>query len=277
MKSKTLKSKTLKLRGNNVGAIIEQMRRTRRPFVVCRTGYTTTIQEGKRWNERSKYDARYYFAEEAVNTRTFAAFNALKRDAIAAGGLSLPPADPVYYNFSGLVAPLPSVAYSVDLTSAYAQALYNLGLCTTKTLGLLRSLPKVDRLRAVGMLATARSFVHFDGTRVTRAYVTHSETRNIFLVACEEVGRVMGYAVEIPGFLCFWVDGAFFRHEATEVADTFEGMGYPCKIERLDGMRLSSSKRFLFFGKDGERKYLTLPQGKRPAPQWINDLLNAER
>jgi hypothetical protein len=70
------------------------------------------------------------------------------------------------------------------------------------------------------------------------------------------------------------VDGAFFDRPVPEVSEFFTAQGFPCKVERIENLRWSKSRKFILYHKDGEQKYLTVPGPKTPSPEWIQKLLN---
>lgn len=259
--------KKTNLRARSFEHALQYFKGTGRPFTVIRTGYTATIDLGD--------GERYYFSEGRItNPAMFAVARQVKEDVLAAGVPQDVPR-PSYFAFDGVQAGLlPPQAWSVDLRSAYAQALHNMRLIRSETFLALQKLPKADRLKAVGMLATSKSFTYWNGEHIVGSDTERSPTAPAFFAACRLIGEVMEDVKAWPGFLLYWVDGAFFDHPATEVADHFAAEGFPCKLEPVGSLRWSKSRRFLFFAKDGEEKYLTLPRGKQPAPQWIAELLS---
>lgn len=254
------------VRGHRFAEALEHFKGTGRPFTVERTGYSATIHTNTR---------RYHFNANPVRPYIFGIYNKLKAQVEAAG---IPPEDPapLYFDFSGAhrTAALPYRAWSADLSNAYAQALFNLRIIDGPLFLELKKLPKADRLRVVGMLATTKSYVYYNGQDVVHMETVTSPTRGAFMAACRFVGEVMENVIPWPGYLLFWVDGAFFDHPSAEALDYFAAEGFPAKLEELEDLKWSRSRRYLFFTKDGRRKYLTVPQGKKPAAAWITDLLS---
>jgi hypothetical protein len=236
-------------------------------FTVERTGYTAAI---KTPNGKKKL-----FAETPVPLRLFGLFQRLKSE-IKRRGIPQLPTDPIkYYNFDRIkeLENLPAVAYSVDLSSAYAQALFNLGMIGEEMFQELSQVSKGHRLKVVGMLATQKTVITYGEGRILDVATVTSETRPAFFAACAEVGRLMELSTTAPGFLFYWVDGAFFDTPSEQVSQYFTEQGYPCKTETVHDLKLSPSRKVLFYTKDERRKYLCLPT-KRPAAAWITELLN---
>lgn len=260
-----------KTRGNSLEAALEYYKRKGAPFTLVRTGYTASLHA----NDADGREIKHHFSEGGGNPSTFGIARRLAEMVTAAG---VPAIDrtPSYFDLSGVKErkELPPVCWCIDLTSAYVQALFNLRLIDAAMFQELQRLPKADRLRVVGMLATAKTYFYYSGERLIGDETKYADTRGAFLAACNLIGDTMDEVKDWPGYMLYWVDGVFFDREAPEVADHFAAQGLPCKVERLTGVHWSPSKRFLFFSKEGERKYLTMPAGRKPAPQWIAKLLS---
>lgn len=237
-------------------------------FTVTRTGYTAMIEAR---------GTKYLFADDPMKFHLFHLAARIKKDVRAKGLPTVDREGVKYYGFTRAkeLDNLPGDAWSVDLTSAYAHALRNLDLITGETFDQLNSLKaKKDRLRVVGMLATAKTVIQYQGGKVASLEVKHSETRDAFFAACGIVGELMHETESHPGHLFFWVDGAFFDRPAQDVAEYFTGKGFPCKVEQIKNLHFSDSRRFLFYHKGEQLKYLSIPSGRRPSAEWIAQILN---
>lgn len=257
--------------GRNLTAALEFFRETTPEFHVERTGYTATIKVPKAGKFR-----RYFFADSPVRPALFAVYRKLQEDVLRKPIPPVPEAAVRYHHFNEAQRRdiLPARAWSVDLSAAYPQALLNTGLIRKETFKLLSELPKDERLKVVGMLATQKTCFHYFGGKIEEVTTITAETRPAFFHACTTIGNLLSEAQQMPGYLFYWVDGAFVETGAETFADFFRSHGYPCKVEEVSGMKWSRSKKFLFYTKDGKRKYLTVPGTKQPAPQWIEQLLN---
>lgn len=261
-----------KTRGGSLEGALEYYKRKGVPFTLVRTGYTATLHV----TDDQGQETKHHFAEGKGNPAMFGVARRLA-DMVTANGVPAIEKAPKYFDLSGVQdrRPLPPECWCIDLTSAYVQALFNLRLIDAPMYRELQGLPKADRLRVVGMLATAKSYFYYSGERLIGDETKYAETRGAFLAACHLIDETMEEVKPWPGYLLYWVDGVFFDRPAPEVADHFAAQGFPCRIEHLTGVSWSPSKRFLFFTKDGQRKYLTMPAGRKPAPQWISKLLSA--
>lgn len=258
---------TIQLQGTAPFAeALEYFKEVEPRFTVERTGYTAAV--------KLPTGEKYLFAETPVKLSLFGIFSRLKAQVRRAGVPEVEEGSVNYFDLSRVKREtLPSQAVSVDLTSAYTYALKNLSLIDEKLFSDLCKLPKQDRLKVVGMLATTKTVLHYADGKVTSATTTKSETRGAFFATCKVVGELMQAVSAHPRYLMFWVDGAFFDGEPEGVKEYFEREGYPAKLERITDIRLSDSGKVLFYTKDGTRKYLCIPK-KTPSAKWIEDLLN---
>lgn len=130
---------------------------------------------------------------------------------------------------------------NVDISSAYAYCLLTHNLITSETFEYLKSLPKGDRLVAVGMLARSYAEYDYDQFGEVQNVTFHQEpTRNAFFFLISEIDNVMKECAFYLGgtFLFYWVDGIFYTEDATEkqrkkVEEIFEYYGYPYKYEEV--------------------------------------------
>ena len=249
---------------------LEYYRDTAKEFTVERTGYTASIkdQDGK----------KYLFAESPVKLRLFGVFSKLKAE-IRRNDIPVVNEKAVkYYNFEKAkkLQTLPAVAWCVDISSAYITALHKLDMISDELFQILNSLPKTDRLKVVGMLATQKTVLHYAGGKIVHTETRTSETRPAFFAACAAVGQVMENVAEHPDHLFYWVDGAFFSRDVPEVETYFAEEGYRTKTETVTDLKWSKSGNYLFYTKEGSRKYLCVPT-RKPSKEWIQQLLNEPR
>lgn len=205
---------------------------------------------------------RYLFTDKATSSKCFGAASVLKRDVLASGvdpGTYRPRA--VRYNAIG-----DSVArecWCVDIRAAYPTALLKLGAITRPTFDKLARMPKLDRLKAVGMLASRKFVQHFVAGRLVDMFIDEAPTAPFFYAACHEVGEVMDAIRFDAGaaFVLFWVDGVFLDvPDPAPVSDTLEAMGYSTTVERVTDMRRSADGRYFHYTKGGKRTFLCLPR-----------------
>ena len=266
----TTMSKTVTFRGSSFIDALEFFRDTERDFTVERTGYTAKLTTGD--------GRKYLFTDSPIRPSLFPLTRRMRDEVKAAGVPVIEEKQVEYFSFRNAMKrkDLPRVAWSIDLSSAYAYALHGRRLVTDATFTELLALPKDERLRVVGMLATTKAVIRYEGGKVAALDTFKSETRGAFFACCEDVGAIMKDVEGAPGHLFFWVDGAFFDRPAPEVVDYFEAQGFPAKTEKVTDLKWSDSRRFLFFTKDGKRKYLSVPREKQPSAAWIAELLGKQ-
>jgi hypothetical protein len=262
-----MKNKTMQFPADAFNDALLSCRETLDEFRVERTGYSARIV-----SERGTW----MFTNDRVNPKLFTILRKLREEISAKGIPSTQYDQPTYNNFDGIRTrpTLPPEAWSVDLSSAYAHALFHLGLISPELFHQLKELDKVERLRVVGMLATTKTHFRYVKGRPVSMHIEQAETRGAFFAACDVVGYLMEVASTAPGFLFFWVDGIYYDRPAPEVVDFFEGEGFPCKVERVSNLTWSANRKFLLYDKDGERKFLAVPSPRMPAPAWIENILN---
>ena len=121
---------------------------------VRRTNYSLKVETERR---------NYLFSSGAgVSRKAFAGYNKILSD-IKKSGIETPDvsARDVKYWWFGEDVVYPKDFYSVDINAAYPTALYRVGAISKKTYRyLLENIPKSDRLRCVGMLATQKGVYH---------------------------------------------------------------------------------------------------------------------
>lgn len=225
--------------------------------MVSRTGYTVQVDTAAR---------RYLFSDSGTSPRCFGAAGRIKRD-IAESGKVPEGADPreILYHRVPVEGALPREAVCVDIKAAYATTLRNMGLIPPDTLSHVMALPKGDRLKAVGMLATRKNVQVWEDARLTNITQQDSPTRGHFFDVCKYVGKVMqGLSVELgEPFLFFWVDGVFMRADPAKVAFATEYLadhGYRVSSEPVTGLKRSDGGKYILYAKGGKRTYLCVPK-----------------
>lgn len=219
---------------------------------MIRTGYTVTVETERR---------RYLFSDKATSTKCFGAAATLRRDVLESGidpGAHRPATIP-YHDIAEHVAP---ECWCVDIRAAYPTALLNMGAIRSATFDKLAKMDKLDRLKAVGMLASRKFIQEWTDARLERTYLDESPAAPYFYAACQAVGDVMGYVKHnTEGFMLYWVDGVFVDvPDPAHVADTLHGMGFPTTTERVTGLRRSFDRRYYHYTKGGKSTYLCVPK-----------------
>ena len=175
------------------------------PFTLTLSTYTARI--------KSNYCDLYFMKAEQPN-RVFCAFNKVKKDVTTQQIKKIKMASLQYYSSNFKDENFYSdVIYNVDIKSAYATILYNDGLISKSTFDYLNSLPKMERLASVGMLAGKKNIFTMDADgEVIDEKTEISPTADYFFYCVKRTAEIVNTASKHLGkaFLFSWVDGIYF-------------------------------------------------------------------
>ena len=136
--------------------------------------------------------------------------------------------------------------YNIDLSSAYAYCLYNCELITKKTFNYLLKLPKMERLTAVGMLATSHVKYFYSGGKCVDFKPYREPTAQIFFFLIDEINYLMQDIKWILGndFIFYWVDGVFIKPSVSkkkiqDVENLLISLKYPYKYEKVENFSVT--------------------------------------
>lgn len=243
----------------NVKAYIEFIRTSGFPFSMTVSNYTTEI--------KSEVSSRK-FVQSMRSNQMFAAYAKIKGDV---KGKPLPSVDKGslnYYGHSFLENRHYENVLNIDLKSAYATALYNEGILSEATNTYLSKIPKLDRLAAVGMLASRKVLFNYDenGNLVNFQKIV-APTENFFYFAVQRVENIMNDIRLIlkDDYLFSWVDGIYFDEKTDslpEIHNYLSEKNYPYTIERLlnfDVKITPSQTVKIQYIKDGKEKFFNIP------------------
>jgi hypothetical protein len=232
---------------DNINFNIEILNMLNVPFEVQHGTYTTTIVTEEK---KVKYMMNKY------NNRVFACAKIIKRDVLKSPKAQEIMADKFFkinYGFSNLVESYQAKrVLNIDISSAYASCLYNNKLITEATYQRISTLPKVERLPVVGMLATSYTKFIYDKGECIDVKVHRAETANVFFYLIDEINYIMQEIRHLLGnyFIFYWVDGVFFSEETPkstikEVEHFLLELGYRYKYEAVRDFSIDSTKKSL--------------------------------
>jgi hypothetical protein len=179
-------------------------------------------------------------------------------------------------------------AINIDLKSAYPTVLYNDGLISEDTYQYLKSIPKLDRLAAIGMLASKKHIFNYNENGKLIHYEKQtSELENFFYHCVKRVGDIMNDLKKYagPDYLFTWVDGIYLKPNDEYLYDItphLETNGFPYTVELIHNfdVKLVPGKVKLSFWKEDKtkeafeickKKNFTIP----PQPSmFANDIIN---
>lgn len=254
----------------NVRAFVAFVRSSGFPHRIKITNYTTEIQS-ELFNR--------YFMQTSRGKSCFAAYSKLKRDV---KGIVPPDIDKgkLHYFAHDFRKDLePQTVLNLDLKSAYATALYNAGYLSEDTALYLSKIPKLDRLAAVGMLASKKHIFDYDQTGKLVKYSKEiAPTENFFYLAVQLVQNIMEDLKAACGqdYLFTWVDGIYFKPReglADELIKITEAAKFSYTLETLNNFRVAIGSKVIHidFDKDGKEKRFKIPATKNTL---ANELIN---
>lgn len=134
---------------------------------------------------------------------------------------------------------------NLDLSGAYVQALWHTGIIRKETYQYLLKLPKLQKLPAIGMLATSYVELFYEGGKCTKFVPVRAATSEIFFHLIDEINFLMKdiqYMLD-DNYIFHWVDGVFFDYETDNkkiqnVENFLLELDYPFKYEKVDMFRV---------------------------------------
>ena len=195
-------------------------------FEVQHGTYTTTIitEEGK-----SRYMMNTY------NNRVFRCASMIKSDVLKSDNAKEIMASKYLKTNFGVSQNKNSFhakqVLNIDISSAYATCLVRNGLISEKTYGIIKKLPKTERLPCVGMLATSHTKFYYSNGECYNVDVYRAPTASVFFYLIDEINYIMQEIQFLLGvdFIFYWVDGIFFNYNTA-----------PEKIQMIENFLIES-------------------------------------
>jgi hypothetical protein len=241
-------------------------------FVIKVSTYTASIEYTNANNIKLK------FLSQQLNKRAFIGSQIVKRDLLKYTANEIPQIDEKRLNYfsHNLQESNFKKIINIDLKNAYATVLFNDGFICEDSYNYLLTLPKIDRLAAVGMLAYKKDCFAYSGGKLVDNYIEKGEYSSVFFYAVRKTHEVMNEISKILGsnFLFSWVDGIYFteiNENILAACQLLESLNYPFKIEYLNNFICEEKKDFYFvtFEKESEKKVFNIPKSSK---KWQNDL-----
>ena len=244
----------------NVMAEKDLLCRLKIPFTLTLTNYTAKIE--------SEIETQKFLSKLSSN-QFFAAAAKIKKDVTKFTPPEIVKDEIKFYHANTL---LPFGNYdsvmNVDINSAYAQAMCNEGYISHETFAYLMKLPKMDRLGAIGMLASKKEHFYFEGGECIRSETQISPLENFFWFCCQKIQRVMFEIWQATGneFIFSWVDGVYFLDPSSinfkKVQQALLQMGYQSKFEKLSDFQIldaNNTIKYSYFAGQ-KQKYIQIPK-----------------
>ena len=218
-------------------------------FKVKHSQYSTTFDFGK---EKIK------FVTQTYAIRVFATNRALVKDIKASSDtlelLTKHYSTDNYDVRNGLKPKSYGKVINIDISGAYPNTLINNGLCTLETYKRLMSLPKMERLPAIGMIAKKATVFSYENGECIDWDVEVGEFANIFYFLIYEIDRMMKFCKEIAGeyYIMHWVDGIFLeaytpRQILEDIQDFLKKHKYLFRFENISSFKVVREDDMLNF------------------------------
>lgn len=105
-------------------------------------------------------------------------------------------------------------AILIDINAAYPTALKNTGIISNETFNFLMRLKKIQRLKAIGMLASSKFVYEFEkGELISTRKTDRNKYADIYFYASYEIGEILQKCSVLNknDFLFYWFDGIYIR------------------------------------------------------------------
>jgi hypothetical protein len=153
-----------------------------------------------------------YFLRNEQSTRVFSVAAMIKADLKNKQAPDVPD-QLLYYDVGRMQNVYLDVATNADLKSAYASILFNDGFISEKTHTKLTQLNKIDRLAAVGMLASKKDIFNYaPGGELIEHVENRNELAPFFFYCVNKTGHIISdlrQNLVKDKFLFSWVDGIY--------------------------------------------------------------------
>lgn len=247
---------------DNAKAYVEFLKTTGFPFTLRISNYTTEIISDM---------FNIQFVQSMRGKQCFAAYAKVKSDIRNKEKPKINHSSLRYFEHD-FTSPciIPQVT-NIDLKSAYASVLYNDGFITEPTFQYLRKIEKMDRLAAVGMLASKKYIFNYDATgklfEGIKGYSKIvSDNEDFFYYCVKKVQDIMTFlkGIAAKNYLFTWVDGIYIVPDPEtekELKEFLDSINFSCSVETLQNFRVQflNDKIKVDFLKDGKIKLFNIP------------------
>lgn len=247
------------------------LKTTNLPYTIKVSNYTTEIE--------SEALGTIQFIKTERSVKMFAAYAKIKSDIKNKKTPIVDKSQLRYFNHDFKKDFFIDEVYNVDLKSAYATVLYNDNFISEKTFQYISSIPKLDRLASVGMLASKKIVFEYGfDNKLNDVSKIVSPTENFFFHCVKRTDEIMNELkfIAYEDYLFTWVDGIYFKPEDEkflEMEKYLTAINYKFSFEVLKNFSVTvkNKKVKLSFDKNGKTKYFQIPSNDS---SFANDILN---
>lgn len=248
---------------DNFRNMINYFRKHKHNFEVSYTGYTGMI--------KNETENKNYFFIKNTATSPYKWTQKIKSE-IVKSEIWVDEIPTRFINFFKVnkIKPVKyKTVYNVDINSAYPTALKNLGMISPELFDKLSKIDKMERLKAIGMLATNKTiFVFKEGKQVDVYKKKNELMRNCWLALCQYTGEAIERCrINTDSFLFYWFDGIYFtdKKEAEKIINILKEFKFESKLEVLKDFTVKEKNDNLFitYGKGKDKKHFILPKSEK--------------
>jgi hypothetical protein len=214
---------------NQTDILLDQFGKNSGEYILEMTGYTDTVTDQK--------GQKTIIADGNTRPSTFAASKKIISDYEASNIIleNIPPDAVRYYRYKNREF-FYELAILIDIKAAYPSVLKNTGIITEETYNLLMRLKKLDRLKAIGMLASEKIKIVFENGRPIRNEKSNeAKYKDLYFFAAYEIGEILHELSQISkeDFLFYWFDGIYIKSNwlyAAEIMKRLNEKGYEFSV-----------------------------------------------
>lgn len=190
-------------RGANANKVLRSLENLKADFVATVSNYTTKIDMGS---------MKKAYIKTMQPTRVFAAYNKVKKDVQQKKCPNIDPNTLVYFTHGLRYSFFADKVINIDLKSAYATILTKDKFISASTAKYINSLPKMERLASVGMLASKKSIYTYKKGEIVSTDEWVSPYAGYFYHCVKKTSEIMREMQRILGenYLFTWADGIYF-------------------------------------------------------------------
>lgn len=224
-------------------AITERLNKTGEIYFHSITSYTDIIETSQ--------GEKFIIANENVGLNCFAATKKIKSDIINNNYIvDEIPKDAIKFFSIPEKEINENKCMLIDINAAYPNVLKKYGIISQETFDYLMSIKKLDRLRAIGALATNKiKFKIKSGEILEHEIINDAAMSQFYFLCCYEIGIILEKCENIAkntfrfgantdhSFLFSWFDGIYIKHDhvtKSNIMAVIENEGYECKVVNLD-------------------------------------------
>ena len=137
----------------------------------------------------------------------------------------------------------------IDIKAAYPSILKSIGAISEQTFDFLMNLKKVERLKAIGMLASNKIKIEIEnGIYSNPEALPLGKNAVVYFIAAYEIGEILHKCKVAAGndFLFYWFDGIYIKTNysaAAKIMKTIKNSGLDCTMHQVSGIKQEKTEK----------------------------------